>query len=65
MIIYDLYCDSCDAEYRLYLDTAYEPKYCPACGSEVNFDADVTSEEVDDEEEFEIIEDDDEEERYH
>ena len=65
MIIYDLYCDSCDAEYRLYLDSAFKPTYCPACGNEVNFEEDETSEEVEEDEEFEIFEDDSEDERYH
>lgn len=52
MIIYNLYCDSCDASYRVYLELPHEPGYCVGCGHAVNFDnCDKTEEEKDDKEE--------------
>ena len=38
MIIYDLYCDVCSSEFRLYLEPYLEPKYCPSCGNPTNYD---------------------------
>jgi len=62
MIIYDLFCEYCDSEFRLYLDPHVEPKYCPSCGNDIELDSESKQETAIDEsdEDFEMLDLDEE-----
>lgn len=48
-IIYELVCDSCDAEYEVSLDSnddANRPSYCPFCGTDIDL-SDIEEEQFD------------------
>ena len=56
--LFELTCDTCEAEYKVVVLDEEKPEYCPMCGSVVSLD-DVIDEDVDVEDDDDSFDDND------